>query len=137
MNHYERNRKAVQQGLNRRAAKRRDAAMDAQEREAREELNRLTAERRQKIEAAEAARRRQRQAERRRLFWEAKRTAQRKAFFIRSYGSLAVAAVTSILVSVSALASWLAMTGLILVSVYFFGNLVAYATRNVKRRAKA
>lgn len=136
MNHYERNRKAVQQGLNRRAAKRREAAMDAQEREAREELNRLTAERRQKIEAAEATQRRQRQAESRRLSRKAKRDAQRKAFLIRSYGSLAVAAITSILFSVSALAFWLAMAGLILASVYFFGNLVAYATRNVKRRAK-
>lgn len=136
MNHYERNRKAVQQGLNRRAAKRREAAMDAKEREAREELNRITAERRRKIEAAEAAQRRQMQCERRRRIKEAKKSEQRQTFFIRSYASLAVAAVTSILFTVAALAPWLAMTGVILASVYFFGNIAAYATRNVKRGAQ-
>lgn len=136
MNHYERNRKAVQQGLSRRAAKRREAAMDAQEREAREELNRITAERRQKIEAAEAAQRRQMQAQRRSRVRAAKKSEQRQAFFIRSYVSLAIAAVTSILFSVAALAPWLAMTGVILASVYFCGNIAAYATRNVKRGAQ-
>lgn len=136
MNHYERNRKAVQQGLNRRAAKRREAAMDAKEREAREELNRITAERRQKIEAAEAAQRRQMQCEHRRRIRAAKKAEQRQAFFIRSYASLAIAAVISILFTTAALAPWLAMTGVILASVYFFGNIAAYSTRNVKRGAK-
>lgn len=136
MNHYERNRKAVQQGLNRRAAKRREAAMEAQEREAREELNRITAERRQKIEAAEAAQRHQMQVESRRRVREAKKSEQRQAFLIRSYASLAIAAVTSILFTAAALAPWLAMTGVILASVYFFGNIVAYSTRNVKRGAQ-
>lgn len=136
MNHYERNRKAVQQGLSRRATRRREAAMDAQEREAREELNRRTAERRQRIEAAEAAQRRQMQVEIYRSARKEKREAQRKSFLIRAYGSLIVASITSILFATASLAPWLAMTGVILASVYFFGNIAAYATRNVKKEAQ-
>ena len=111
-----------------------DADLDAQERDLREKVNRLTAERRAEIEAAEEDQRRQRAAERARNMNAALKAAQRNAFLIRTYCSMAIAAILSILYTIEAVAFWIAVTGIILAIVYFFNNLVAYATRNKKRR---
>ena len=138
--HYDRNRKAVQKGLDASKARRKeaafDAAMDAQERALREVVNRNSKERQAAAEAAQAAQQLRMKRNARRLLNQVHQDFLRHLFIRRNLVSLIVASVLAILYAIDAVAFWLAITGVILALIFFTVNVVAYATRHKKPHHK-
>jgi hypothetical protein len=131
---YDRNRQAVQKGLDARKAQRKEAAhdayMDAQERALRDVVNRKSKERQAAIEAAQAAQQLQMKRNARRLLEVVHQEFQWHRFIRRTYASLIVFAAFAILYAIDAVAFWLAITGMTLALIFCANNYVAYVTRN-------
>lgn len=148
--HYDRNRKAVQQGLDRRKEEAHEAALDAagqalqaelrksnQRREARkvaaedavcrhvaqvvEETDREIAQQRAKLHRE--------QYRRDRMALEAK---QLKTCLLRTFGSLMIAVAMVKFFEAGPLPIWVFIPATFLACIYSVWNFVAYATRNIK-----
>lgn len=149
--HYDRNRKAVQQGLDRRKEERAEAAQDAAWEDLRSKLHqsnqRLEAERvatedatcrnvayiveQTNREMAQATAKLHRaQYHRDRMALEAK---QLKTCLLLTFIPLLLAAVALRLHNMGMVPFWVSMTCTALASIYSVWNFVAYATRNIRK----
>lgn len=144
MNKCQVNRKIVQQGLDLRAAKRREearmreaaakeAAHDKAERNLHEEINFhskvfVIEQIAVQIDEDRAKQEAIRRAHRREL--EANREAQKVMFMKRNFYPMFIAIFLYILYDISAIKVWLAIAGTVLCGLYIIANGVAYLTRN-------
>lgn len=149
--HYDRNRKAVQQGLDRRREEREEAAQEAAGQAVRDELRRINQRReaervaaedavcrrvahvveetnRKKAQASEQLHRAQHRRDLMAL--EAK---QLRVFLILTFCPLLLAAGSIRLYNMGLMPFWVTITWTVFASIYSVWNFVAYATRNIKK----
>lgn len=111
-----------------------EAALDAAGRDLRAMINRHSDERRKEIDAAEAHQRRRKKIKTERARVRTLRAAQREAFILRCSGIVAIVAIIGILYATGGVNGWVAAPVVALADLFFIGNLVAYLTRNCKKR---
>lgn len=149
--HFDRNRKAVQQGLDRRKEARAEAAQEAAGRELRAAFRQSNQRREQEKAAAEAAvcrhvaqvveetdreieqataKLRMEQNKRDRKALEAK---QWNIFLLLTFGSLMIAVATVKLFDTGLLPIWVFIPVAFLACIFSVWNFVAYATRNIRK----
>lgn len=134
MTQYERNRKAVQQGLDRRAAQRAEAAQDAADSRVYEDINRQGRENRAAIEQAQAKQQREEKITQTLANQEALQVKQWNSFMLRTYGTVLIAALFCYLFLHGGVQAWVAFPVMILAFVYIIVNFAAYITRNRKSK---
>lgn len=128
MTQYERNRKVVQQGLDRRAAQRKEAAQDAADRRVYEEINRQGRENRVAIERTQEIQRRRAAQAQALADVEAQAVKRFYACVLGTFIPLMIAAIFTILYTTGGVKIWVAIPAVALAVVFTIVNFVACLT---------
>lgn len=125
MTQYERNRKAVQQGLDRRAAQRREAAQDAADGRVYDEINRQGRENRAAIERSQEAQRRGAAQAQALADMEAQAVKRFYACMLGTFIPLMIAAIFTLLYTTGGVKIWVAIPVVALAIAYTLVNFAA------------